>query len=231
MYQPMLFLHWKQIKVALLPFMIAAFGLPLVSVQGMGGDPTAGGSAAGGPAAYEFLVGAQAWVVVFPLLAAAIGVTLALSAWNWDHQLHHVYALSLPVPRWQYATLKMGAGTLLALLPAAAFWAGAHVAAASLTLPEGLHAYPNALALRFLLAELVAYAVLFAMAAGTIRTTLVVVTAWFVFLFVGGSLNGFLGSEFEVFREVNVVEAFMDVLVGPHGPFEVFSGSWMLIDV
>ena len=226
MYQPMLFLHWKQIKVALIPFMIAAFGLPLLSVQGMGGATTPGGQAA-----YDYLVGAQLWVTAFPLLAGAIGITLALSSWNWDHQLNHVYALSLPVPRWRYATLKMGAGALLAALPAAAFWVGAHVAAASLTLPEGLHAYPNALALRFFLAELVCYAILFAMAAGTIRATLVIVTTCLLLLFASGSLNGFLGREFELFQDVNVLQAFMDVLVGPHGPFEVFSGSWVLIDV
>jgi len=125
----------------------------------------------------------------------------------------------------------MGAGALLAALPAAAFWVGAHVAAASLTLPEGLHAYPNALALRFFLAELVCYAILFAMAAGTIRATLVIVTTCLLLLFASGSLNGFLGREFELFQDVNVLQAFMDVLVGPHGPFEVFSGSWVLIDV
>jgi hypothetical protein len=226
MYQPMLFLHWKQIKVALIPFTIAAFGIPLVSVQGMGAGATSSGLAA-----YDFLMGAQLWVTLFPMLAGAIGVTLALSAWNWDHQLNHVHALSLPIRRWRYATLKMGAGAVLAVLPALAFWAGAHVAAASITLPEGLHAYPDALALRFFLAELVSYAILFAMAAGTVRTTLVIFTACFVFLFVGGSLNGFLGREIPYFQDVNVVQAVMNVLVGPHGPFEVFSGSWMLIDV
>lgn len=226
MYQPMLFLHWKQIKVALIPFTIAAFGLPLVSVQGMGGN-----SAAEGLSAFDYLMASQLWVAAFPMLAGAVGITLALSAWNWDHQLGHVYALSLPVPRWRYAMLKMGAGALLAALPALGFWAGAHMAAASITLPEGLHAYPNALALRFFLAELVSYALLFAMAAGTVRTALVILTACFVFLFVGGSLNGFLGREFEYFQDVNVVKAVVDVLTGPHGPFEVFSGSWMLIDV
>ncbi len=226
MYQPMLFLHWKQIKVALIPFTIAAFGLPLVSVQGMGSAATPSGLGA-----YDYLVASGVWVTAFPMLAAAIGVTLALSAWNWDHQLGHVHALSLPVPRWRYAMLKMGAGAFLAVLPALAFWAGAHAAAASVTLAEGLHAYPNELTLRFFLAELVSYAIVFAMAAGTVRTTLAIVTACLVFLLVGGSLNGFLGREIEYFQDVNVVQAFVDMLVGPHGPFEVFSGSWTLIDV
>ena len=36
MYQPMLYLHWKQIRFGLIPFMVASFGLPLLTVQGMG---------------------------------------------------------------------------------------------------------------------------------------------------------------------------------------------------
>jgi len=228
MYQPMLFLHWKQIKVALIPFVIAAFALPLLSVQGLGQAPGTGVPAMGG---YQVFLNSQLWLVTFPILAGAIGVTLALSSWNWDHQLNHVYALSLPIPRWQYATLKMGAGALLAALPALGFWIGAHLAAASVALPAGLHAYPNALALRFFLAILVTYATLFAMAAGTVKTTAYIVSAWFVFLFLGGALNGFLGDIFPYLKEVNVVQSVMDALLSRHGPLEVFSGSWTLIDV
>ena len=102
---------------------------------------------------------------------------------------------------------------------------------ASLTLPAGLHAYPNALAFRFFLSVLVSYAVLFAMAAGTVRTTLVIVTALLAFMIVGGSLNGYLSRQFEVFQQVNVVEAFFRTLLSRNGPLEVFSGSWLLIDV
>ena len=228
MYQPMLFLHWKQIKVALIPFVIAAFGLPLVAVQGLGGSIEMTTAAA---EAYRSVAAYGIWMPAYPLLAGGIGITLALSAWNWDHQLNHVYALSLPIPRWQYATLKMGAGALLAALPALGFWIGAHLAAASVALPAGLHAYPNALALRFFLAILVTYATLFAMAAGTVKTTAYVVSALFIFLFLGGALNGFLGDIFPYFKEVNVVQSVMDALLSRHGPLEVFSGSWTLIDV
>ncbi|HSW30385.1 MAG TPA: hypothetical protein VLH75_12950 [Longimicrobiales bacterium] len=228
MYQPMLFLHWKQIRAALLPLVVAAFALPLLSVQGLG---SLGSFPAEPIGAYQFMMNSGWWAPVFPTLAAVIGVTLALSSWNWDHQLNHVYALSLPVPRWRYAALKMGAGVVLAFVPALAFWGGAHLAAASVALPPGLHAYPNALAVRFLFSVLVSYAVLFAMAAGTVRTTLVLVTALFVFMLVGGSANEFLGRHFEYFQRVNVVEAFFQTLVSRNGPFEVFSGSWLLIDV
>lgn len=225
MYQPMLFLHWKQIKVALIPFVVAAFALPLLAVQGLGAG------AGRETAAYMILGGGQAWLPFFPILAIAIGITLALSSWNWDHQLNHVYALSLPVPRWEFALLKMGAGAVLTILPAAAFWVGTHLAAASISLPAGLHAYPNALALRFFLAMLVSYAGFFAMAAGTVRTTIVIATSLLVFLIVGGSVNDYLANFFEFFQHTNVVEAFFELLARRHGPLEVFFGSWTLIDV
>jgi len=228
MYQPMLFLHWKQIKVALIPLVLAAFAAPLLSVQGLGSLSAFSEDTIG---AYQFMTYSAVWVAVFPALAGVIGITLALSSWNWDHQLNHVHALSLPIPRWRYATLKMGAGVVLALLPGLAFWAGAQLAAASLTLPEGLHAYPNALALRFFLSVLCSYAVLFAMAAGTVRTTMIMVTAIILLMLVGGSLNDFLGRYFETFRQVNVVEWTLQLLWSRNGPFEVFSGSWLLIDV
>jgi len=227
MYQPMLFLHWKQIKVALIPLIMAAFGLPLLSVQGLGGTDPALQSVA----AYSYLMYIQTWLPAFPLLAGAIGITLALSSWNWDHQLHHVYALSLPIPRWRYATLKMGAGLVLALLPAAGFWAGAHLAAASVTLPVGLNAYPDALALRFTLAVLVSYAAFFALAAGTVRTTMILVTGLIALLLVGGSLTTYLADNFDVFRDTNMVQVLVEALSSRHGPLEVFSGSWMLFDV
>ena len=42
MYQPMLFIHWKQVRLVLIPFVIAAFGLPLMVIQGLGPAPGAG---------------------------------------------------------------------------------------------------------------------------------------------------------------------------------------------
>ncbi|HKJ03823.1 MAG TPA: hypothetical protein VJ997_15255 [Longimicrobiales bacterium] len=227
MYQPMLFLHWKQIKVVLIPFVVAAFALPLLSVQGLG----ASGNAGEDVMAYVLLGLNQSWLPLFPALAAAIGITLALSAWNWDHQLNHVYALSLPLPRWEFALLKMGAGAVLTTLPGVAFWLGAHLAASSVTLPAGLHAYPDALALRFFLAILLAYSLFFALAAGTVKTTMVLASGLLAFLVVGGAVNGYLGNSFEFFRHTNIVDSFFKVLASSHGPLEVFSGSWTLFDV
>jgi len=227
MYQPMLFIHWKQIRVALIPFVVASFGLPLVMVHWLGSSP----GAQNGMMAYRIVTQSAQWSGLFPILAAAIGVTLALSAWNWDHQLGHVYALSLPVPRWTYAGLKMGAGAVLALLPATAFWIGALLASASVTLPPGLHAYPTLLAIRFFAAILLSYAILFAMAAGTVRTTVWVVTSIALLLIVAGLSRNLLASHFVVFQRMTPLEWVVHALTSLPGPFRIFSGNWLLIDV
>ena len=228
MYQPMLFMHWKQVRWGLLPFVLAAYALPMIAVQGLGSAPGMDGTTL---EAYRIVAGYQVWLPAFPILATAIGITLALSAWNWDHQLKHVYALSLPVSRWRYATLKMGAGAILALLPAGALLVGAHVATAFVDLPAGLHAYPNQLALRFLVASLVAYAGFFAMAAGTVKTTVWIVSLAIGFVILGNVLTEFLAGYYPLFYRVNLVEMVFEALMRAPGPFEVFTGNCMLIDV
>ena len=228
MYQPMLFLHWKQIRMVLGLFVVAAFALPLIAVEGLGTPP---GMDAVSLNAYRTLSAFQLWLPFFPALAAAIGLTLALSSWNWDHQQNHVYALSLPLTRWEYTIQKMLAGVSLALLPAIAFWLGAHVAAASVSLPAGLHAYPNELAARFFFATLPSYAMLFAMAAGTVRTTLWVSGVTFGFIFFGIIANDVLANYVDFFSRVNVVEEVYEWIIHAPGPFEVFTGNWSLIDV
>ncbi len=228
MYRSMLFIHWKQIRLALIPFVIAAFGLPLLTVHWLGSVPDAPQR---GMMAYRIMTQSAQWIVLYPLLAGAIGVTLALSAWNWDHQLGHVYALSLPLPRWKYAGLKMGAGAVLSLLPAVGFWVGALVASASVTLPAGLHAYPTLLAVRFLAATLLAYAILFALAAGTIRTTVWIVSVIVGVLILAAFSRGLLASHFVVFQRMSPIEWIVHGFSSLPGPFHVFSGNWMLIDV
>jgi hypothetical protein len=225
MLRSMIFIHWKQANLALLPFVVAAFGLPLLSIQGLGdgiADPWL---------SYQAFAATQLWLPLYPILAAAVGVTLALTAWNWDHQLGHQHALSLPMPRWRYALLKLAAGMALALVPTLAFWVSAHLAAASVTLPEGLRTYPDALAFRFLLAVLVSYAALFAAAAGTVRTTLTVVTAVLVLLFVAGMASDLLVPLVPSLAGSNLADWIVQGLVERPGPFAVFTGNWSLIDV
>lgn len=225
MYQPILFIHWKQARLALLPFVLCSFGLPLLSVQGLGG------SLATPWDQYRALSLSELWLPLYPALAAAIGFTLALSAWNWDHQLKHVYALSLPLHRWQYVLLKMGGGMALALVPSLTFWLGAHLAAASVSLPAGLNVYPNELALRFFLAIVVSYAALFAAGAGTVRTTIILLTGMVVLLFSLGMLSDLVASLLPGTEPVDLATRFLTMLVESPGPFSVFTGNWSLIDV
>ncbi len=226
MYQPMLFVHWKQARMLLLPFMVAAFGLPLMVVQGFGAD---GGAIS--QDAYRILANYQVWLPYFPMLAASVGAVLALTAWNWDHHLGHVYALSLPVARWEYVMLKMGAGVVLALVPTAAMWVGAHLASGSVVIPEGLRAYPNQLAARFFLATLMSYALFFALGAGTIKTTVWIVSSVLFFFLGGGLIDTLLGAFDPTMRDVNVVASTVSWLARAGGPFAVFTGNWTLIDV
>lgn len=228
MYRSMLFLHWKQIRLAFVAMVVASFALPLLTVGGLGTPP---GMDAASLDAYRFMGAFQGWLPFFPALAGTVGVTLALSAWNWDHQLNHVYALSLPMTRWEYTLQKLLAGATLAVVPAIGLWMGAHLAAASISLPEGLHAYPNELAVRFFFAILLSYAVLFAMAAGTTTTTIITVGAVFGVIFFGLIANDVLADYFDYFQRVNVVERALDWMLEGSGPFEVFTGSWSLIDV
>jgi hypothetical protein len=228
MYRSMLFLHWKQIRHALVLMIMASFGLPLLAVGGLGTPP---GLDSASLEAYRFVAEFQTWLAAFPALAGLTGMALALSAWNWDHQVNHVYALSLPMTRWEYTLQKMLAGMTLALLPAAAMWLGAHLAIASISLPVGLQAYPNELAIRFLAAILVCYAALFAMAAGTVKTTLAVAGVFFGFVFFGAVANDVLAGYYAYFQRVHVVGAFIEWIFEGPGPFGVFAGSWTLIDV
>lgn len=225
MLRSMIFIHWRQAHLALLPFAVASFALPLLSVQGLGGPLTTAWEG------YRALSLAQVWLPFYPMLASAMGAVLALTAWNWDHQLGHQHALSLPLPRWRYALLKMAAGLVLAMVPTAAFWVGAHLAAASVTLPEGLRTYPDALTIRFILAMAVSYSILFAAAAGTVRTTLRIATGAIVLLFLAGIMSDLVASLAPSLGQANLAEWIVSVLVDRPGPFSVFTGSWSLIDV
>jgi hypothetical protein len=215
MYQPMLYIHWKQARLPLLPFVVAAFGLPLMSVQGLG-SPFGELSLANG---YSALMGLS--LPLYPTLAFLTGAALALTGWNWDHQYNHVYALSLPLARWEYTMLKMGAGLVLALVPTFALWISAHIASSVIALPEGLRAYPNALTFRFFLAMLLSYSLVFAMAAGTVKTSVWVLSGVVAAFVIGMAVFGSLGLD----------DVAIQYLWRAGGPLEVFTGTWALIDV
>ncbi|HEV8264681.1 MAG TPA: hypothetical protein VGQ06_07005 [Gemmatimonadales bacterium] len=218
MFRMILFTQWKWSRLVIALSAVAAFALPVLSVERFGRADVSRWEV------QEMLTSIQAWGVLYPVLAAALALLVAALAWSPDHRSRHVYALSLPVPRWHYVLLRLGAGAILLAGPVLALWAGALVATTAATIPPGLHAYPTTLALRFALAVLVAYGVIFAVSSGTARTA--------------GYVLGALGAliAFEVLAaaaEVNVHilgPVLLRLFVWP-GPLEVFTGRWMLIDV
>ena len=94
-----------------------------------------------------------------------------------------------------------------------------------------MSAYPNLLALRFLFAVVLAYAAIFAMAAGTIRTTLWTITGLVLLLAMGGLLNEALAQFFPLLGQQSLVEIMGSALLTDWGPLGVLTGNWRLIDV
>ena len=87
-----------------------------------------------------------------------------------------------------------------------------------------MQGYPASLALRFALAVLVAYAMFFAVSAGTARTA--------------GIILGVIGAIIAVQIVASVANVEIDLLgklqagiLNWPGPLAVFAGRWMLVDV
>ena len=218
MYRMILYTHWKWSRLIVVLGVLAGFAVPLLSVQ------EAGSASIDHVQAGELLAAITSWGVLYPALAATLGLLVAITAWGPDHRGRHVYALSLPIPRWRYALLRFGAGAALLGAPVLAVGVGAVLATAIAKLPPGLHGYPLALTLRFALAVLIAYAIFFAVAAGTARTAGLVLGAIGVVLVV--QVLAFAAG-----IELHLLDTGVTAVLNFPGPFAIFSGRWMLIDV
>ena len=226
MFKQIAFLQWKTSRFAVFMLLPLCFGLPIFFMR------LAGRFAVAEPlgAALPMLYFVDATSVAFPILAATTGGVLALTSWAWDHRTNHVYALSLPIERWRYALMKMGAGAVLLLAAVAAVLLGSLIAVALTKLPEGIHAYPVALTVRFLFAALICYAFTFAFAAGTTRTTVRIFAVLFIVLILGSIVTEIAGRALGT-DVPSPAELVGEALATWPGPFNVFGGSWMLIDV
>lgn len=218
MFRVILYAQWKWSRLIVTLGTIAAFILPVLSVQGASPHSTSPMRAA------EILTMVQAWGVLYPVLAAALGLLVAIVTWAPDHRGRHVHALSLPLPRWRYVLLRFGAGLVLLAAPALAVLIGALLATRLAAIPPGLEGYPVALAIRFGAAVLVAYAVFFAISAGTTRTAGVILAA------IGGLiLVQVLASAADI--HLDLLTTLQGALLNWPGPLAIFTGRWMLIDV
>ncbi len=218
MFRVMLYTQWKWSRLIILLGAIAAFALPIISLQG------AARADRNPLAAQDLLRAVQSWGTLYPVLAAALGLLVAMAGWAPDHRGRHVHALTLPLPRWRYVLLRCAGGAALLAIPVAAVFAGAILATATATLPPGLQRYPLALGTHFALATAVAYAVFFAVSAGTARTAgiiLGVCGAAVVVQIVAGVAN----------LDLDIMGPLRMVVLGSAGPFAIFTGRWMLVDV
>lgn len=218
MFKVILLSQWKWTRLPLLGFVLAAFALPLLSARG------AGVASQDNWLIEELLSNLQTWGLAYPVLAGFLGLILARATWGPDHQGKHVYALSLPLPRWDYVLMRFAAGAVLLALPVLALWIGALIATFATTLPPSLQAYPTILTLRFALAALVAYAVIFAISAGTNKTAGIILAVLAAVVIVQLFLDA-------IGIETLFVQSLLAKLVLWPGPFEIFTGRWMLFDV
>jgi len=217
MFREVLYTQWRWSTLPVILFTVAAFGIPLWAVQ------RAGLAAPLEADVVRMLEQVRAVGVMFPLLAAFAGVTLGALAWSPDTRGGHVYALSLPVPRWYYALLRFAAGLVLLAPVVLAVWIGGVAATAAATIPDGLYTYAGTVTLRFALSVLVSYTAAFAIASASRRTQAV----------IGGAVLAVIAVQvLAVMAGVNLnpIRWLMTVFSWP-GPFHVFGGPWMLVDL
>lgn len=218
MFRAVLYSQWKWSRLFVVLGAVAAFAIPILSLQGAarGGD--------GALQTQDLIRAVQSWGSLYPLLAAALGLLMAIASWASDHRGRHVHALTLPLERWRYVLLRFGAGLVLLAPAIVAVLVGASLAVMTATIPAGFQGYPLALAVRFALAVLLAYAVFFAISAGTARTAGIILgaIAAVILLQIVVSIVGL---------DLDLLQIAQTVLLQGPGPLAVFTGRWMLIDV
>lgn len=215
MFRAIALTQWKWTRGVVLIATILGFAVPLASLQSARESLTALG----------FLGDMTPWGAAYGLLAAGLGLVVALAAWSNDQRGRHVYALSLPISRPRYVLLRLGAGALFLLPTIAAVLIAALVVTAIAKLPPGLHAYPVAITLRFALAAGVSYAIFFAIAASTTRTAGMLLASFAAVVLAQYVLNVVFSNNFQFFDKA------MNFVFYQPGILSIFSGHWMLIDV
>lgn len=214
MFREIFVTQWKWTRTVVLIASVIAFALPLTALQ----------AAHSAQNAETFVWQMERWGPSYSVLAAAVGLLVALAAWANDHRGRHVYALALPVSRARYVMMRLGAGAAFVIVPILALLMGSVLVAWFGGIPTGLNVYPVALTVRFALAALVAYAIFFAVSAATPKTAGVVLGAIAALLLVQYGLS-VANVRYDVLSRV------ADFLFSSPGLLSVFAGRWMLIDV
>lgn len=217
MFRAVLMSFWRESRLAVILLAGIAFAAPLLSLRGAwtAADPWT---------SWDLLGAAARWSPGYPVIALAAALALAAGAWWPDHRMKHVYALTLPVARSRYLWLRYVAGLSLLLAIGASLLLGSLLATTRIALPPLLQAYPGGLSLRFCLAGLSAYTLLFALSGLTPRMArlIVAVCCALVIVTVAAELLS-LGW--------NPIAGVVDALLGPYSPLSIFRARWMLVDV
>lgn len=219
MYTSVLLQQWRALRPVTIAVAVLSFVLPLLTVVYQPGSIDS--SAA--PVAM-WLTGARQVGIMLPWLAALYGIFTGISTWAPDISGKFVYALSLPVTRLRFVALRFAAGATLAALPVAALLAGALVARAVITLPEGISAYPVALALRFGMATVTCFALVFATAAAGKRFVYSLLGALVGLIALDAVLNAFSVN-------ADLTGGVGRLLINWPGPLSILGGRWSLFDV
>lgn len=169
--------------------------------------------------ALELLRESGTYGPIHAVVAVLSGLLLGAGVWLSDQTAGHVYALTLPTPRWHYALLRFASGATVVAGITAAFWFGALIAASLVTLPVGVFAYPTALTVRFALTALVAFSLFFALSALTKRTA--------------GAILGLLAALFivEFVLSASGSDRSLIDMTFRDNDWLIPAGRWMLFDV
>jgi hypothetical protein len=133
-----------------------------------------------------------------------------------------VYALSLPIPRWHYALVRLAAAFLLVLPALVGFALSATIVAAAIELPPGLHSYPLPLVVRFCAVTIVAFSLFFAIASGSRKSSGWGILALVSVIILDVAYQTTSGSDYS---------PLFNLLLGTHSPLSFFFGQWSLVDV
>lgn len=217
MFRAVLWSQWRESRLAMVVLAGIALAVPLLSLRGAGAatDPWA---------SWDLLRATAQWGTGYPVLALGAAIALAAGAWWPDHRTKHVYALTLPVSRARYLLLRYAAGLTLLLVIAVILAASTIIATMRVSLPAFLHAYPGGITVRFFLAGLSAYTILFGLMGLTPRMVRLVAAAFL--LLVLASIVADLAS-----LGWNPLATVADALLSPYSPLVIFRARWMLIDV
>lgn len=217
MYRAMLNVQWAWARMELGVYSAVGFVLPVLALKVMN---TSGNEQSIG----SMLSASTATGIFLAVLAFLAGTTLAARPWILDNSRNHVLALSLPVAWPRFVQLRFLAGATLIAVPTVGVWLGGLVAALAVDIPSTLHVYPASIAVRFLGAGLVFYAIAFAIQyLGGRRAPMIVASALLAWL---------------VFEVVSQAFGFGSITIGAWnllskwpGPLEMITARWMLVDV